>query len=343
MSRLIRAVLVLWGILRGVARAPRDAVEGSHPGPREPDWAPDSADADADPTRLETGAPRWAELLLAGLLVGAGLLLAAFAVLIVVYPDTQLLGGMAGGGLALLAVALIVAGNSVVPQETAVEERPTLVDRDEQRAFRQDVASGVEGISRRKLIAGAAGVAGTGLAAAAALPVTALGPGPKVLNESPWRASLALVDEEGKPISADDLVDGSFITAFPEGADKRELASPVVVVRIPPETLELPPERRDWAPEGIMAYSKVCTHASCAVSLFKYPLYPPQSSGPALVCPCHYSTFDVRQAAKVVFGPAGRPLPQLPLRIGLDRTLVAAGPLSGSIGPAWLNTDRSES
>jgi ubiquinol-cytochrome c reductase iron-sulfur subunit len=89
-----------------------------------------------------------------------------------------------------------------------------------------------------------------------------------------------------------------------------------------------------------MAYSKICTHAGCAVSLFRYPTFEERSSPPALVCPCHYSTFDVRHAAEVVVGPAGRPLPQLPLRIGTGRTLVAAGPLSGSVGPAWWGTER---
>jgi heme/copper-type cytochrome/quinol oxidase subunit 2 len=53
-----------------------------------------------------------------------------------------------------------------------------------------------------------------------------------------------------------------------------------------------------------------------------------------------YSTFDVRQAAKPVFGPAARALAQLPLAIGADGTLVAAGPLSGSVGPAWWSVKR---
>ncbi|MEA2154116.1 MAG: ubiquinol-cytochrome c reductase iron-sulfur subunit, partial [Solirubrobacteraceae bacterium] len=96
---------------------------------------------------------------------------------------------------------------------------------------------------------------------------------------------------------------------------------------------------RTWAPEGLLAYSKICTHAGCAVSLFRHPLNEDTSGPPALVCPCHYSTFDVRRAAKVTLGPAGRPLPQLPLRVQAGR-LVAAGPLSGSVGPAWWGTDR---
>ncbi|HEX8156546.1 MAG TPA: hypothetical protein VF526_04075, partial [Solirubrobacteraceae bacterium] len=73
----------------------------------------------------------------------------------------------------------------------------------------------------------------------------------------------------------------------------------------------------------------------------RHPLHEPTSSPPALVCPCHYSTFDVRRGAQVMIGPAGRPLPQLPLRIDEQRHLVAAGPLAGSVGPAWWGTRRS--
>ncbi len=342
MSRRLRNALLLWGLVRGLLRAPRASEDDDGRGGL-PGWGPDSADADADPTRRETGAPAWAELTLVALLVGAAVLFVAFAVLIAAAPDTQALGLTAGGALALVAAALILAGNRVAPQETAVEERPALIDPEAERELESEAEAGTDGVSRRKLIVAAAGAAGTGLAAAAALPVTALGPGPSALKGSPWRASVRLVDELGKPISANDVVEGAFVTAFPEGADTRELAAPVVLVRVDPATLRLPAERRGWAPEGLLAYSKICTHASCAVSLFRYPLYERRSSGPALVCPCHYSTFDVRRAAKVVFGPAGRPLPQLPLRVDAKRDILAAGPLSGSVGPAWFGTDRGKS
>jgi ubiquinol-cytochrome c reductase iron-sulfur subunit len=184
-------------------------------------------------------------------------------------------------------------------------------------------------------------VAGTGAAVAAVAPITALGPSPAGLDASPWRTGVALVDEDDAPLVADQIEVGSFVTAFPRGADKRELGSPVIVVRVDPATLALPPARRDWAPQGLLAYSKICTHAGCAVSLFRYPLDEQTSGPPALVCPCHYSTFDVRRAAKVTLGPAGRPLPQLPLRIDAHGRLRAGGPLSGSVGPAWWGTTRS--
>jgi ubiquinol-cytochrome c reductase iron-sulfur subunit len=113
-----------------------------------------------------------------------------------------------------------------------------------------------------------------------------------------------------------------------------------VIVRISPAELDLPSGRETWAPEGILAYSKICTHAACSISLYRAPLYEPTSPRPALVCPCHYSTFDVRRGAAVIFGPAGRPLPQLPLAIDSQRHLVATGGFSGPPGPSWLSVRR---
>jgi ubiquinol-cytochrome c reductase iron-sulfur subunit len=174
------------------------------------------------------------------------------------------------------------------------------------------------------------------------VPLASLGPAiGDQPEETPWRRGVPLLDTEGEPVLAEDINVGAFLTAFPEGGDRRELGSPVVVVRVRPDELRLPPERRSWAPDGIMAFSKICTHAGCAVNLFRYPLHEPTSEPPGLVCPCHFSTFDVRQAARVVFGPAARALPQLPLAIDGDGRLVAAGGFSGPIGPSWWGVRRT--
>jgi ubiquinol-cytochrome c reductase iron-sulfur subunit len=104
---------------------------------------------------------------------------------------------------------------------------------------------------------------------------------------------------------------------------------------VPVEELDLPEGREDWAPDGLLAYSKICTHAGCAVSLYRSPNFTPVSPKRALVCPCHYSTFDVARGADVLFGPAGRALPQLPLRVDDDGHLVAGGDFSDGVGPSW--------
>jgi ubiquinol-cytochrome c reductase iron-sulfur subunit len=280
-----------------------------------------------DPPR----SPR-AELLVAALLLGAAAASAAFVVLLFATAhDTQLLGLSLGAAFACLSAALIVAAKLVLPHEHAIEDRPQLPHPGERPPITVPV-------TRRRLLLAAAGAAGTCLAAALVVPITALGP--KVDDSSPWRRGRALVDEEGRPIMASDLAQGSFLTAFPEGADRHSLASPVVVVRDDPRRLDLPTGRRGWAPQGLLAYSKICTHAGCAVALYRKPTYQPTSAPPALACPCHYSVFATRSGGTVVAGPAGRPLPQLPLQIGPRGELRAAGPLSGSVGPAWWGAKR---
>jgi ubiquinol-cytochrome c reductase iron-sulfur subunit len=286
--------------------------------------------------RREVPRDRRMESAVAALLIAAAVLGVAFAVLYVLDASTQLLGLSLGMAFACLAAALIVAGKRVVPQETAILEKPPLPDVQERFEARDVLAEGGEGISRRGLLLGAAGAAGAGVGVALALPIASLGPDAGArLARTPWRRGRYLVDERGQRLTPDDLAVGGFTTAFPEGADKEAIGSPVIVVRMRPEEIDLPAERRGWAQDGVVAYSKICTHAGCAVATFRYPLYEPQSPPPALVCPCHYSTFDPRTGGERTFGPAARPLPQLPLALDAQRRLVAAGPLSGPPGPSY--------
>jgi ubiquinol-cytochrome c reductase iron-sulfur subunit len=333
--RVLERLAIAFGAVRGlVARQP------------PLDDAPAAADVEGaaapDPRRRELPRDPTAERAVAILLVLGGLLAAAFGVLVVAHPQTQLLGGTLAAGLACLGAALAVASRRVVVQEVEVEERhPPPAEEDVRLA--DQLREGTEGISRRRVLVGAAGVAGCGLVAAIALPVTGLGPAlGDAPNRTPWRRGKRLVDPRtNEPIRADDLEVGSFQSAMPEGATTEELGAPLIVVRVDPRSLRLPPEREGWAPEGLLAYSQICTHAGCAVTLFRYPVYEDTSKPPALVCPCHYSTFDVLRAAKPVFGPAVRALPQLPLAIAADRTLQANGPLSGSVGPSYWGVRRS--
>jgi ubiquinol-cytochrome c reductase iron-sulfur subunit len=322
----VKWLAVLIGVLRGLFR-------------RSPPPDPPAGVPEPDPREREVGADPRAEVAVAVLLIAGGALALAFAVLVAAYPQTQLLGGTLAAGLACIGAALALASRRVVPQETDVEQRhPVPEEVDEE--LTDEVRSGGAGISRRKLLTGAAGVAGAGIAGAFVLPLTALGPsmGDRP-NVSPWRRGRRLVDSEGKGLRAADIGVGSMQSALPAGDSKalEDLTAPVIVVRVDPRTLDLPPERRGWAPNGILAFSQICTHAACAVTLFRYPVDEETSKPPALVCPCHYSTFDVRRGAVPVFGPAVRPLPQLPLAVDAEGFLVANGPLSGSVGPSYLN------
>jgi ubiquinol-cytochrome c reductase iron-sulfur subunit len=129
-----------------------------------------------------------------------------------------------------------------------------------------------------------------------------------------------------------DLAVGGVVTVFPEGTEAQE-DSATIVVRVEPDLLDLPEDRRDWAPEGFIAYSKVCTHVGCPVGLYDEDAH-------RLVCPCHQSTFDVLRGAEPVAGPAVLPLPQLPLAIDETGELYARGDYPEPVGPSSWNRDR---
>ena len=122
---------------------------------------------------------------------------------------------------------------------------------------------------------------------------------------------------------------------IPEGADKEELGSPLVLVRLPKDQLKLPEHLRSFPANGIVAYSKICTHAGCAIALYRAPLFQPDEPRPALVCPCHYSTFDPSDGGSVIFGPAGRKLPMLPIQVDRKGHLRASGTFDEAVGPSW--------
>ena len=297
-----------------------------------------------DPSRRELPGSRAAELLVVVLLLGAALFAFGFiAVYVLEALNTQLLGIALGGALALGAGAVIVAGKLVVPQETSVEHRGVLLKEHEVQEVLDTVDAGGEGITRRGMLAGAAGVAGLGLVGAAATPLASLGPAMKGAHATPWHRGVRLVDDRGHPYRADEILIGSFYTALPEHGDPESLGAGLLVVRLEEIYIHLPPARRRWAPQGILAYSKICPHAGCAISLYRYPTYQPTSNGPAFTCPCHYSTFLPGDGGRLVFGPAGRALPQLPLMIDAAGYLRAAGPFHEDVGPAWWSTHRSES
>jgi ubiquinol-cytochrome c reductase iron-sulfur subunit len=299
--------------------------------------------ADIDPSEREVPANRRAELVVAILLFLAGIFGFGFtAVYVLKTHNAQLEGIALGGALALLAAALITAGKFVVPQETHVEERDPLLEEEQTEDVVEMVESGGEGISRRALLAGAGGVAGVGLVTAMATPVASLGPTLNGIHGSQWHRGRRLVDENGTPYRADEIIIGTFYTALPQYGEAEHLDAGLIMVRLPAEYLHLPAARQDWAPDGIVAYSKICPHAGCAISLYRYPTYASTSVEPAVTCPCHYSTFLPGEGGRLVFGPAGRALPQLPLMIDSQGYVAAAGPFVEGIGPSWWNVHRGQ-
>lgn len=329
-----------WAKLFGLLVAARAVKRAT--GTREP--PPPAPESDFDPRKRVVPSNRRAEAAVAALLALAALFALGFtAVYVVLDADTQLLGIAMGGALCLLAAAAIVAGKLVVPQETSVEERGPLLDEQETETVVEMIEHGGEGISRRVLLIGAGGVAGVALVTAAATPLASLGPTLSDLHETPWARGIRLVDDQGRPYLADQIQIGSFYTALPEHSDPEAFGAGLLVVRLPANFIHLPSARVDWAPYGILAYSKICPHAGCAISLYRYPTYAATSQQPAFTCPCHYSTFLPGEGGRLTFGPAGRALPQLPLMVDSQGYLRAAGPFHEDIGPSWWGVHRAES
>ena len=324
------------------ARTAWRAVKTRQPTPPPPGRGGTPSEVDA--SKRTVPANHRAETLVALLLLAAAVLAFGFtAIYVVLSTNTQLLGLSLGLALALLAAACIVAGKLVVPQETSVQPRGPLLIEEDAEEVSEMIEQGGQGISRRALLTGAGGVAGAAVVTAAATPLASLGPNLKQIHTTPWRRGVRLIDDQARPYRADQIVIGSFYTALPEHEDPEQLGSPLIVVRLPPELIHLPAERREWAPDGVMAYSKICPHAGCGISLYRYPTYQPTSAAPAFTCPCHYSSFSPGEGGRLIFGPAGRSLPQLPLMVDSAGYLRAAGPFHEDVGPSWWNVHRGES
>jgi rieske iron-sulfur protein len=102
-----------------------------------------------------------------------------------------------------------------------------------------------------------------------------------------------------------------------------------MLIHLDPDDLA-PPTRLDWAPEGFVAYSAICTHLGCTVNFSHDPME--GAPYPHIHCPCHAGLFNPQAGAKVVGGPPPRPLPQLPLALNVKGELVAAGPFEEPVG-----------
>jgi ubiquinol-cytochrome c reductase iron-sulfur subunit len=274
-----------------------------------------------------------------GLFVAAALCALAFPILygLDVSPSTQVLGASLGLALVLVGAGLVVTAHKLIATEEIEEDYPPEEHPEEQVLVEQVVHESGSRLTRRRFFGVALGGAGGALALAFITPVVSLGPVFRIspFFGTPWRRGRRLVDENGRPWLASDIEEQDFYTAFPEGADDEELGSPLVLVRLPKDQLKLPQHLRSFPANGIVAYSKICTHAGCAISLYRTPLFKPDAPRPALVCPCHYSTFDPADGGSVIFGPAGRKLPMLPIHVDRSGHLRASGNFDEAVGPSW--------
>ncbi|MBP2374781.1 ubiquinol-cytochrome c reductase iron-sulfur subunit [Paeniglutamicibacter psychrophenolicus] len=155
------------------------------------------------------------------------------------------------------------------------------------------------------------------------------------LRHTMWDKDVRLTrDPSGTPIKPSDVQIGSVFHVIPEGLDEAEdvlnekAKAVVLLMRLDPDKMHISEGREDWHYQGIVAYSKICTHVGCPVALYEQQTH-------HLLCPCHQSTFDLTRECKVIFGPAGRALPQLPITVDSNGFLVAQSDFHEPVGPSY--------
>jgi len=233
---------------------------------------------------------------------------------------------------------------TLMPDHEEIDERHQIEGSpEEQREAVAIIADGVgdSGIGRRPLIRNTL----VGAIALAPLPAVVLlkdtGPNPEgVLAETIWTAGTRLVtDPTGTPVRASDLDLGSVVHVQPEGIEEsshfldEKAKAAVLLIRLEPE--ELAEASLAGAYAGIVAYSKICTHMGCPVALY-------EQTTNHLLCPCHQTTYDVTQDCAVIFGPAKRPLPQLPISVDDEGYLVATAGFSEPVGPSYWEREKDQ-
>lgn len=252
--------------------------------------------------------------------------------------STKLLG--LGLGIAMFAIGAgaIHWAKTLMPDDEVIAVRKPMRSSDEDRAeavaVLKEGAAGA-GLGRRKLIRNSLLGALAPLGLLALLPLRDLGPLPGAkLTGTAWKPGKRLVtDPTGRPIKAADIPIGGVVHVLPEDIEEfehpineREKAT-TLVIRLAPEEIT-DRKQREWSVDGIVAYSKVCTHVGCPVGLYEQQTH-------HLLCPCHQSTYDVTRDCAVIFGPAARPLPQLPLAVDDEGYLVAREDFHEPVGPSY--------
>ena len=250
-------------------------------------------------------------------------------------------------GLGLgMAISLFFIGMGAIHwAKTLMPDTEVIAERHEFRSpdsERKDFVTAVKegaaasGLGRRSLIKRSLGAA-LGLSALSPLILLRdLGPLPgKELEKTTWKSGTYLVTDPGnRRIKASDLEVGAVAQVLPEIADPehRKLSDiakdAVLLIRLRPQEFNLEADRLAMTHDGIIAFSKICSHMGCAVALY-------EQQTKHLLCPCHQSTFDVTRAAKVIFGPSARPLPQLDITIDQEGYLLARQPFSEPVGPSF--------
>ena len=242
---------------------------------------------------------------------------------------------MAVAFLALGAGAVIWVRHLMPEVELTEQRKPLRSSPEDKAAFKETFQEGADAsqfvkrpILRRTLIAATVPVA-----VAPIVLLRDMGPLPGTsLRHTAWKKGTRMVQVvTGVPVlAADFATPGGILTVVPEGtlSDDEELAkSTVLLIKLRPEQIK-EPTVRNWTVNGTVAYSKICTHLGCPAALYEQTTH-------HILCPCHQSTFAADRGAAVIFGPAARPLPQLPITTDSEGYLVAQSDFHEPVGPSF--------
>jgi ubiquinol-cytochrome c reductase iron-sulfur subunit len=241
-----------------------------------------------------------------------------------------------------LAVGLTIWVRHLVTTPEIVQERHSISSPDEDRKlFNQYFQEGTQesGLVQRKLLRRSLLLAAAPLGLLPLVLLRDLGPLPeKKLRHTAWKNGTRLVvDGTGLPLKKSDFNSpGGIITVVPEGAEDNldEIATAaVLLLNLPVDEIKVKKGRENWHVDGIVAYSKICTHVGCPAALYEQTTH-------HILCPCHQSTFDALDSAKVIFGPAARPLPQLPIGVDSEGYLIATSDFHEPVGPSFWERGR---
>lgn len=264
---------------------------------------------------------------------------------IAVLRSNYALGSSLGVALLALGLGSMIWVRHLTPNIEIEEERHDLRSAPQDReGFRKDFATGtaVTQITRRPLLRRTMLIATAPLALAPLWLLRDLGPLPGTsLRHTVWKkGTRAVTLGEQRPLTPADMgMAGSMITVIPEGFqdDDDDLAKAgVILIKFAPGELHVPTifngktqlYGMNWTVDNIVAYSKICTHVGCPVALYEQTTH-------HILCPCHQSTFDAANGANVIFGPAARALPQLPLGTNAEGFLVALSDFTQPVGPSF--------
>jgi ubiquinol-cytochrome c reductase iron-sulfur subunit len=259
------------------------------------------------------------------------------------------LGGSLSIALLSLAAGIVVWVRQIMPKYTLVQERHPMASDPETRKYVEETfiqGANESGFVKHKMLRRTLLLAAAPLGLAPLVLLKDMGPLPgTALRHTVWgiptkdgKPRRLVVEGTGQPIRAADFDSpGGILSVVPEGyeEDLNALAkATLILLKFRPDEIKSG-TNLNWTYDGIIAYSKICTHVGCPAALYEQTTH-------HILCPCHQSTFDAADGAKVVFGPAARPLPQLPIGIDAEGYLVAKSDFKVPVGPSFWERGDAE-